>query len=93
MADGGCGPAPAEAMRAVIVAAALHYRDTMRRYLGEQTEAIASGEPLDALVADNWGTFQEAVRAEERLFALLDTLEAIEAETAGAGGEGAEPPH
>jgi hypothetical protein len=61
-----------EALREVIIVAALHYRDAMRRYQAEQAEAIAGGLGLEELVAGNWKSYVAAARAEEQLFALLD---------------------
>jgi hypothetical protein len=68
-----------EAMRAVVVAAALRYRDVMRAYMVGQAAALEQGATLDALVLRSQVAFADAAQAEEVLFALLDTLEAMEA--------------
>jgi hypothetical protein len=65
-------------MRAVVIAAALRYRDAMRAYLAVQAEAMVQGATLDDLVAGNWQRYQETAQAEAALFALLDTLEATQ---------------
>jgi hypothetical protein len=67
-----------EAMRAVVVAAALRYRDVMRAYMVGQATALEQGATLDALVLRSQAAFAAAAQAEEVLFSLLDTLEAME---------------
>jgi hypothetical protein len=79
MTDGRGGDRGVTAMRAAVIAAAIHHRDTMRRYMAEQAAAIAGGISLDDLVTGNWPSFQETVASEGRLFSLLDTLEAMQA--------------
>jgi hypothetical protein len=59
----------------LIVNAARHYRDAMRRYMAEQAAAMANGTTLTDLVTDNWESFQGVMQAEEVLFALLDALD------------------
>lgn len=67
-----------EAMRQVVIAAARVYRDAMRTYLAGQLAAIDGGASLNELVLRNQGGFQQAARAEEELFALLDRLDGME---------------
>jgi hypothetical protein len=71
------GAAPSE-LRGRVIVVATRYRDSMRRYLGQQAEAMARGALLDDLVAESWAAFQDVMQQEEELFALLDTLEAME---------------
>ena len=68
-----------ERMCAVVIAAALRYRDGMRAYLAAQAEAMVQGATLDDLVAGNWQLYQETAQAEAELFVLLDLLEATRA--------------
>jgi hypothetical protein len=70
------------AMRQVVIAA-LRYRDAMRRYMAGQVTAIDGGATLDELLRRNQAGFQAAARAEEELFALLDTLERMQAYEGG----------
>ena len=74
------------ALHEVVIAVAIRYRDAMRRYLAEQSEAMVRGATLDELVTANWPSFQETAQAETELFALLDTLEAMQAHAAGTAG-------
>jgi hypothetical protein len=67
-----------EAMHAVLVAAALRYRDAMRAYMAGQAAALEQGVPLNDLMLRNQEEFHEAAQAEEVLFALLDTLDAMQ---------------
>src|SRR5262245_5550628 len=67
-----------KAMHAIVVAAALRYRDVMRAYMAGQAAALEQGATLDDLMSRNQAGFQEAAQAEEVLFALLDRLEAME---------------
>lgn len=87
MADGGGQDRSLGALREVIVAAALHYRDAMRRYQAEQAAAIAEGRSLEELVTGNWPAYEAAVRAEGQLFALLDSYEEREAGIRGEAHE------
>lgn len=59
-----------------IIAAGRQYRDTMRRYLSEQSAMHDHGVPIGELVAANWERYAEAQEAETALFALLDALDA-----------------
>ncbi len=77
MADERTSDRDVEAMRDIVVVAAYRYRDAMRRYMGEQAAAVESGASLDELVRSNWSSFEEAARAEEELFSLLDRLDAM----------------
>jgi hypothetical protein len=74
------------ALHEVVVEVAIRYRDAMRRYLDEQSEAMAHGATLEELVTDNWPSFQETAQAETELFALLDVLEVTQAHAACAAG-------
>jgi hypothetical protein len=74
------------ALHAVVIEVAIRYRDAMRRYLAEQSEAMVQGATLEELVTDNWPSFQETAQAETELFALLDMLEATQAHAADATG-------
>jgi hypothetical protein len=65
-------------LRGRVIVVATRYRDAMRRYLGQQAEAVARGALLDDLVAETWAAFQDVMQQEEALFALLDTMEAME---------------
>jgi hypothetical protein len=80
VAEEGSEDRDVEVMREGVVTAAQRYRDAMRRYLGEQAAAVARGASLDALVQCNWESFAQTARAEEELFALVDRLDAMEAE-------------
>jgi hypothetical protein len=66
-------------MRATVIAAAIHFRGAMRAYLAGQAAAMKQGATLHELVMGNQEGFQEAAQAEEALFALLDTLEGMQA--------------
>ena len=74
-----------EAMCEAAIAAAIRYRDAMRAYMARQIAAIDTGVSLEDLVLSNQAGFQAAARAEEELFALLDTLEANQTRMAGVG--------
>ncbi len=74
-------------MREVIVAAAIHYRDAMRQYQAEQAAAMASGANLEELVTGSWPAYHMVIRAEEQLFALLDSYEELTAEAWDAAHE------
>jgi hypothetical protein len=66
-----------EAMRQVVIAAALQFRDAMRAYMVGQVAALAQGATLDETVLRNQEGFHQAAQAEEMLFGLLDRLEAM----------------
>jgi hypothetical protein len=59
-----------------IAAAARRYRDAMWHYLAERTQVLDDHAVVEDLVTCIWKTFREAMRAEQELFALLDTLDA-----------------
>ncbi len=77
-----------EVLRDGVIAAASLYRDAMRRYMTEQTKAMARGVMLDELIQGNWPSFQEVARLEANLFALLDTLETVQADGMSEAPEG-----
>jgi hypothetical protein len=62
----------------VVASSAVVYRRLMADYLAEQVRLVEQGKTVQELVAENWPLFEEVTRAETRLFAALDDLDAIQ---------------
>ena len=77
MADERTQTDDARAIRDIVIEAARHYRDAMRRYLSEQVSAIEQGASLTDLATRDTDAFRVTARAEEELFALLDRLDSV----------------
>ncbi len=60
-----------------LASAAAIYRQRTELYVAQQAEYVEQGRTIEEMVVGSWDSFEDVARAESRLFATIDDLDAL----------------